>query len=197
VDVPSERTGPDGKTKWKHPNLKKWIRENRTQLVMAALTLCKSWIEAGCKRGDAVMGMFEDWAGVMSGILDHVGVPGLLANRQEFRVERADQAADWQEFIAAWWEKYKKAPTFDEATPVETTSVGTSKLFELVVENKLLDRVIGDEGERSQRSKLGRALAKHIDRCFTVGDAHYQLVRDKDDHSGCQKLKLILLKPQT
>ena len=204
VDAPGERAGPDGKTKWKHPNLKLWMRENRSRLVIAAVTLCKSWIEAGCKRGDAVMGMFEDWAGVMSGILDNSGVPGLLANRREFRAERADQADEWREFIAAWWTNHAMPPAIGEPA-TETVPVGTSKLFDLVIKEKLLDRVIGDEGERSQRTKLGNALKKNIDRCFTVetivdtviSAAQYQIVRVKNDHSGCQQLKLTWLQTQT
>src|SRR6516164_6851097 len=73
VDAPWERTG------YRHPNLLKWAKENRGQLVWAALTLARAWIAAGRPAGTEVLGMFEAWTDVIGGILGVAGVPGLLA----------------------------------------------------------------------------------------------------------------------
>jgi hypothetical protein len=145
-DAPWERTG------FRHPRLVTWMKENRGKLVWAVLTLCRAWIVAGWPKGKQTLGMFESWAEVMGGILDVSGVPGLLANAKKFRQAATDQADEWHAFVAAWWAKHGNK------------SVGVQQLFELAKEQCLLDNVLGDREERSQRTRLGLALKKARDR---------------------------------
>ncbi len=55
-----------------------------------------------------------------------------------------------------------------------------SQLFDLATKHGLLDSVVGDKGDRSQRIRLGNALMKMRDRVF----GEYQILGDQDDHSG-------------
>jgi hypothetical protein len=120
--------------------------------------------------------MFEGWAQTMGGILQVVGVPGLLANAKKFRQEAADRAGEWRAFVAAWW------------VEVGDREVGVKDLYDLVTREKLLDTVLGDKGEGSQRIRLGLALAKARDR--VIGE--YRIRAGEEDHSHRQVYRLEL-----
>jgi hypothetical protein len=168
VDAPWERNV------FRHPNLLGWAKGQRGFLVQAALTLCQAWIAARRPAGAQPLGMFENWAAVMGGILDVAGVPGLLGNAQQFRATQADQVSEWRAFVVAWWQRYGEQ------------TVGVEAIFELVTQDKLLDAVLGDKGERSQRIRLGLALGKAVERVF--GD--YRVERAPEDHRGRQQYRL-------
>ena len=168
VDAPWERKD------FRHPNLLKWAKENRGKLVRAALTLVRAWIAAGRPAGKQTLGMFESWVETVGGILDVAGVPGLLANAKEFRQTAADKVSEWRAFVAAWWQTHSE------------TKVGITDLFALATEQKLLDSVLGDKGDKSQRTRLGLAMGKVADRVFGA----YRIERAGEDHSARQLYRL-------
>jgi hypothetical protein len=168
TDAPWERNG------FRHPNLPRWIKQNRPHLVAACLTICRAWIVAGRPSGNQTLGSFESWAEVIGGILDVAEVPGLLANAPAFRSTHADKVSEWRAFVASWWQHFH-----DE-------SVGVRELFDLVTREKLLDDEIGDKGERSQRTRLGKALGKAADRVFD----EFRLERAGGDHGNIQHYRL-------
>jgi hypothetical protein len=148
----AKQDAPWERTTFRHPRLIVWAKENRGKLVWAVLTLCRAWIVAGRPKGKQTLGMFESWAEVMGGVLDVAGIPGLLANAKDFRKAAADQTDEWRAFVAAWWAKHGRE------------SVGVQQLFELAKGQCLLDSVLGDREERSQRTRLGWAMRKARDR---------------------------------
>lgn len=168
TDAPWERTG------FRHKNLLKWVKEHRGELVWAALVLCQAWIAVGRPAGEQTLGMFESWAETMGGILQVARVPGLLANAKKFRQQAADTAGEWRAFVTAWWTRFGGE------------SVGVKDLYQLVSEEKLLDAVLGDKGEASQRIRLGRALGKVRDRVV----AEYRILGGEEDHSCRQTYRL-------
>jgi hypothetical protein len=178
LDSRLERPWERPTEQWRHPRLAAWTRENRGRLVWAALTLCRAWIAAGRPAGQQTLGQFEAWAEVIGGVLDVAGVPGLLANANRFRAAAADKADEWREFVAAWWAKY----TGDR--------VGVEGLYQLAAAEKLLDGVLGDKGERSQRTRMGVALGKMRGR--VVGD--HRVVAADEDHSGRRTYRLEAVK---
>ena len=142
---------------FRHANLLAWTRANRAALVAACLTLGRAWIAAGRPRHGSMLGSFEAWAGIMGGILEAAGVPGFLANLDEMYEAADAEGAVWRAFVAAWWERHG------------TAEVGTAELHELAIacEPPL---PLGDGGERSQRTRLGRALGRLRDRVFAIGE---------------------------
>jgi hypothetical protein len=168
VDAPWERTG------FRHPNLVGWAKAHRGELVWAALTLCQAWLATGRPAGKQTLGMFESWAEIMGGILEVASVPGLLANARAFRAARTDKVSEWRAFVASWWQEYGER------------EVGVAELFTLATEQNLLDSVLGDKGENSQRTRLGIALGKAADRVF--GD--YRMERAGEDHKERQQYRL-------
>ena len=142
---------------FRHANLLAWTRANRAALVAACLTLGRAWIAAGRPRHGSMLGSFEAWAGIMGGIIEAAGVPGFLANLDEMYEAADAEGAVWRAFVAAWWERHG------------TAEVGTAELHELALacEPPL---PLGDGGERSQRTRLGRALGRLRDRVFAIGE---------------------------
>src|SRR5439155_20422245 len=74
----------------------------------------------------------------------------------------------------SWWSQYA------------SQEVGTDKLYDLALREKHLDRVLGDKGERSQRTKLGKALGQMRDKVVEG----FRISFGKEDHSGRQRYKL-------
>jgi putative DNA primase/helicase len=150
VDQPWRRSG------FRHPSLVAWVRTNRPHLVAACLTLCRAWIAAGMPRGSASLGSFEAWSAVMGGILSVAGVSGFLANVDEM-LEAADgEGAVWRAFVGQWWNQFK------------TAVVGTSDLYRVALASEP-PLPLGEGSDRSQRTRLGKALGRMRDRVFHVG----------------------------
>jgi putative DNA primase/helicase len=163
VDQPWRREG------FRLPNLLAWVRANRARLVAACLTLGRAWIAAGMPRHKTTIGSFESWAEVIGGILDVAGVPGFLTNLDDM-LEAADaDGAMWRLFIAQWWDRFGSA------------EVGTGDLYELAA-NCEPPLPLGTGGERSQRTRLGKALGRMRDRVFVVGGLQLRL-------GECRELK--------
>lgn len=86
---------------FRHPDLRKWTKQHRHELVAACLTLVRAWF-ASAPEGQRVesaagrrFGSFEQWGGMVGGILEHAGVPGFLGSLIEWRSET--------DFEAQWW----------------------------------------------------------------------------------------------
>jgi hypothetical protein len=143
LDANCER--PELRSGWRIPDLLGWARQNRSALVSACLTIVRSWINAGKPMGNCTLGSYEEWASVMGGIMDFVGVPGFLGNlRANDEVNSAE--AEWRGFVNLWWENF------------QNTEVTIKQLYALATENELLSSVMGEGRDTSQRTKLALAL---------------------------------------
>ena len=145
-DMPWRRAG------FKHDPLSEWVIEQRGLLVRACLVLVQAWLAAGRPRGRARLGSFESWASVMGGILDVAGVPGFLGNADDFYATSDAEGEAWRELVALWWERSGTAP------------MRVADLNALCAERELFEDLRGDGTERSQQTKLGKALQASRDR---------------------------------
>ncbi|MDO6455613.1 hypothetical protein Q4494_00860 [Celeribacter halophilus] len=68
---------------WRHKDVREWTREHRAELVHACLTIIQHWVVEGMQRSEDTLASFENWAGVMGGILKASGVPGFMGNQPE------------------------------------------------------------------------------------------------------------------
>ena len=163
---------------FRHADLLTWTRTNRAALVAACLTLGRARVAAGRPRHDGILGSFEAWAAIMGGILEAAGVPGFLANLDEMYEAADAEGAVWRAFVAAWWERHG------------TAEVGTAELHELAIacEPPL---PLGDGGERSQRTRLGRALGQMRDRVFAIGEVTVRVTAVGIRHQA-QRWRLVI-----
>jgi hypothetical protein len=148
IDMPWLREG------FKHPLIADWAKENRSSLVHAALTLAQAWIAAGKPLHATRLGSFESWSGTMGGVLDVAGIPGFLGNLNELYQAADTDGQMWREFTSAWWAASRDAP------------MRVSELNRFCEERDLMANLRGDGSERSQQSRLGRALTAKRDRVF-------------------------------
>jgi hypothetical protein len=169
-DRPWEREG------FKHHPIGLWIKENRPDLVRAILTLVQSWIVAGRKPCSSIFGSFEHWAATIGGILEHAAIPGFLENQAEM-YEAADTATgDWRAYAVAWWQAFG------------AEHVTVSQLRELADNANLIPSVLGDKTEKSQATRLGKALGDMRGRIL----GELKICLSSDSHS---KRRLYYLEP--
>jgi hypothetical protein len=153
VDRPWEREG------FKHPDLIDWAVKHRCELVWAALTIGRCWIAAGRPEPlfQTTLGMFEDWAKVIGGILEVADIPGFLGNLDDLYEQADEETAVWREFVESWWATYGDKP------------VKVADLWRLVTGANGGDFIalpLGDKSEHSQKIILGRLLSERRDRQF-------------------------------
>lgn len=75
---------PENRADFRHPDLARWVRDNRADLLAAVLTLWRAWIAAGKPRSAVTMGSFERWASVIGGVLDVAGIGGFMSATDEW-----------------------------------------------------------------------------------------------------------------
>jgi putative DNA primase/helicase len=94
---------PEEREDFRHAHLLRWARDQRGELIWAALTLARAWVAAGMPTGpERALGSFEEWTHVMGGILHVAGIEGMLTNRAELRAESLDtQHGDFLQAVYA------------------------------------------------------------------------------------------------
>ena len=147
---------------FRHPDLMTWVRANRARLVAACLTLCQAWIAAGRPRGQKTIGSYENWAGVIGGILETAAIGGFLGNLDEMMAASDSEGTAWSAFIASWWDRFG------------TAEVGTSDLFETAILSDPPLRLSGTS-EQARRTSLGSSIKRMRDRIFQIGDLSLRL----------------------
>ncbi len=157
IRLDARRDRPWLREEFRHLDLRLWIRENRGQLVWAALTLIRVWLAAGRPKGATRLGMFESWSETMGGILDVAKVPGFLENVDEFYDQSDAEGNATRALLGQWWDEFREKP------------VGVADLWKLTTRDAFpLD--LGSGKERSQKSRLGRIIVGLRDRMFTIED---------------------------
>jgi putative DNA primase/helicase len=153
LDAGLER--PEVGRTFQHPDLLTFVRQNRTRLVSACLSLVRSWVEAGMSESTARVGSFESWAGVLGGILRHAGIPGLLEGRERFAAQADSETTEWTTLLSAWW------ATFG------TRAVNASEVLNDVIrkQNLLMD-VWAGRSSLAASQRIGRAISTRRDRVY-------------------------------
>lgn len=156
-DCPDPDTRPE--SAFTHPDLRSWTTENRPELVTAALVMIRGWFAAGSpphSRG-SLMGSFEAWDKMMSGILAHAGVNGFLDGLARRRSE-ADFAGSWWGDHIAWLHKVFGTEEFTVGD-VKTKAQASSGVWDAPPE-------LGDVMQAEYGPRLGRAYSKVGPRWF-------------------------------
>jgi DNA polymerase I-like protein with 3'-5' exonuclease and polymerase domains len=162
--------GPDPENRpeetFAHPDPRGWTLENRPELVTAALVLIRAWFTAGqpaYSRG-ALMGSFERWDKMMSGILGYAGVPGFLGNLAERRAERDTTGGFWTGHLA--WLRERFGPQGFTTLDVKNRAMASSGTWEAPPH-------LEDPATMTFARDLGLAYARVPDRWF----GEYRIVR--------------------
>ena len=180
---------------FRHPDLHGWAMTNRAELVSAALTLIKFWLDGidpsvsypqfehedaphiytgrlsdyGIERAatEQTMGSFERWAEVVGGILEANGIRGFLANRDRLEVEADDELHDAADFLSEWHRAHPEPITAAELHNL--CSFGPLK-------NRLPTELVGSRNlEKDLRYWLRRRKGARL--------GGYQLVKEDGRHA--------------
>ena len=152
LDAGVER--PEERTDFRHPQLLRWVRSHRSELVTAALSIVQAWLDADMPPGEGTMGRFEEWVRVLGGILQVANIDGFLSNRQRLHEDSDRESQEWSAFSALWWERFGNNP------------VTAGDLFEVLKERRLLLEIFVGRSTLSAQQRLGHALANRRDRIF-------------------------------
>jgi len=98
-EKPEEREG------FKHPELIDWVKQNRTRLLGAALTILRAYFVAGCPTQKIKpWGSFSGWTKVVRGALAWVGQPDCGETRRALQESSDTEAAALSELLRGWSE---------------------------------------------------------------------------------------------
>lgn len=186
----AKHPNPFTRTGFKHEYLKEWVKDHRSELVNALLTMIKAWVNAGKPAGESgkTIGSFEDWVKVIDGILTFAGVEGFLGN---LNYEQTDtDAGEWAAFIVAL---YKAA---------KDKSFTSKELVNLIernpdLENSLPSEMMESKNKPGFTKKIGSAFMKKKNRRYEAGEDHhgmdYVIVSFKDKHTKTNGYKIGLV----
>jgi hypothetical protein len=174
---------------FKYPDLARWIRAQRGELVWSCLTLVQHWIARGRKPGRAVLGSFQAWAETMSGILEAAGIDGLLENRKTM-LERSDPIGDSRKaFVEMWYSDYKTEPGVRAQALIAAASAAGCPV-DSGKTNK--DGSIA----KSEQTRMGTILKGLVDQVYTMPDGVSVTVAQGDpprDMNGA-RWRLVIVK---
>jgi hypothetical protein len=171
---------------YKHPNLKRYVRENRGAILAALLTLASAWYRAGKPKGNHVtLGSFEEWSEIVGGILTFARLEGFLGNAGQMYDEGDVNDAQWRSFLS---ELSKVFPnhTF---TVNELLQVSGIKRAALVpgVETTLAELFPDDIADNKGNARtIGRVFLAKQGRYF----GEYKLNRVGENRNGVAKWKV-------
>jgi hypothetical protein len=100
---------PDQRDNFTIGDLRPWLRKNASTLVAALVTLVRAWVAAGTPQVRVRKGDYSEWASLMAGLLDFLGVEGWMADRTEAR-DQDDELQEWSLFLEMWRETYGTEP---------------------------------------------------------------------------------------
>lgn len=178
LDANEER--PDKRNDFQHPNLMKWVRDNRSELATAAITVIRAWVEEGMPRFTATRkGSYESWSEIIGGILATNGIEGFLANDNDLFESTSTETAQLVEFTWAWYQQFgEKAVTPKELLRVVCQPDSQDLANGQQHHQGLLDDVLGNGSEHSRVSTFGKFLSANRDRVI-AGFKILKLTNDK------------------
>jgi hypothetical protein len=120
IELRTDLEEPESRTGFKHPELLDWVKENRRELVIAALTLPYHYIAAGRPKVKMeAWGSFEGWSGLIRASLVYAGLPD-PDMRKTLAAESDEDTSLLSRLMDAWDELGGIATVGDAITAANT-----------------------------------------------------------------------------
>ncbi|MGW0865772.1 bifunctional DNA primase/polymerase [Streptomyces sp. NPDC002611] len=100
---------PDQRDGFRIGDLRPWLRANASTLVAALVTLVRAWLAAGAPTIRVRKGDYSEWASMLAGLLDFLGVEGWMADSADAQ-NQDDEQQEWANFLEMWRETYGAEP---------------------------------------------------------------------------------------
>jgi len=158
LDAELEKPWEREADQFRHPDLKAWVRENRSEILSALLTIGRYWFVKGepIPKDTPVMGSFEAWSKTLAGVLATAGVDGFLENSKALYEKAIEHSGLWAAFLEVWYERYG-------STAITAASIAED-LQEGGAHTAGFREVLPDEFslmDENLSRKLGKAFANH------------------------------------
>lgn len=180
--------------KFSHDPLRLWAMRHRGEYFCALATLVQAWIARGAQPGPERMASFEEYAPVISGILNQVGIPGFLASQEELYERSDDASQQWKAFVLAWAERYGQG--FVSASELLNLADGTDDADQSEYgyrkkssTPRYLTNVIRGHSWASRLASISAALPKTDGRVF----GNYSICRSVEGHSKAFRYNLLAI----
>jgi hypothetical protein len=157
LDARCER--PWERKEFRHPELSKWAKEHRGELIAGLLTLARAWYASGCREYiNPRLGSYEAWSRILGNILAHAGYQGFLDNRKDLYTNNDADGGQWEAFFEAWDCAFEDRPVTISDTIRE---LATNRDLKDAIPDWLADGYYRDPDKF--RKQLGEALARQRD----------------------------------
>ncbi len=178
VRLDAAQARPWTRTEFRHPDLLGWIRENHDSVIAYLLIMARAWVQAGKPPGSAKLGGFNEWAEVISGILEFAGVKDFMSNAAQLYDEMDQDVQQWDAFLGEWSVIHGDQPIKAGMLRDELTSYDT-------IYATLRDSMPDDVADAVSKSnagslKLSHVLRKHLNQVYPSGR---KLTQEMDKHS--------------
>ena len=171
AERPWERTG------FAIKGIERHVRENRGNLLSAALTIIRAWYTSGQPKASVPpLGSFEEWSETIGSVLAFAGIDGFLFNLEQTQTVQDEDTQQWTAFFDAWWERFGgKLLTADDLCRViiprrdDPVEYIDEPLLKALPEPLMVNR---DRGEGSFKRSVGRHLSRLKGRVFSGRKVH-------------------------
>jgi hypothetical protein len=103
IRLESKLENPEEREDFRHPNLLKWVRDERPRLLAAALTILAAYCRAGRpNQGLKPWGSFEGWSSLVRQAIAWVGLPDPGETRQELARSSDREASSLRALLQGW-----------------------------------------------------------------------------------------------
>jgi hypothetical protein len=173
----AESSQPWRRTGFRHPELRKHVREHRGELLAALLTIARSWFVAGQPAPSTpILGSYERWCTVIGGILEQIQVAGFLADLDELYAETDEETPQWERLLERWLELLGSMwVTLNQLIQALGADGRISTLAEILPTD-----LAGWLGKDGFQSAVGKALKRRAN--VRQGDRGLRIQRQKDNH---------------
>ncbi len=153
ITLEAQNERPWERENFKHKNLRGWVKDQRRELIEAALIIIQHWIASGKPKPKArPLGTYEEFSHVIGGILELVGMTGFLKNSLELYETADPQGAALRILVNEWSKQYGSG------------SVKTADLYEIA--GDIDDLLIFGKNDTDKKKSFGRLIAKNENRIF-------------------------------
>ncbi|MEO9632432.1 MAG: hypothetical protein ABJG14_18525 [Sulfitobacter sp.] len=95
INLDAKVAHPEKRTGFRHGDILGWTEEHRAELVWACLTIIQNWVAKGMvKQRKVILASYENWSGVVGGVLRDAGMGGFLEGQKDEREKATDAAQD-------------------------------------------------------------------------------------------------------
>lgn len=162
---------------FKHPEILEWVRDNHDSIIAYLLIMARSWVLAGSPKGSAKLGGFNEWAGVVSGILEYAGVQDFLGNATQLYDEMDQDVQQWNAFLEEWSVIHSEPIKAGQLKDDLTSFLHIYDTFKEAMPDDIATAI---DKSRNGSLSLSHVLKKHLNQVYPSGR---KLTQVKDTHT--------------